>query len=76
VSIDADLKVDGISVQDRFLAPAQIRSLAECASLRRASGDFDAARIGGDRTLQRREDIRGDSICWIAAPLMPAEQTL
>jgi SM-20-related protein len=76
VSIDADLKVDGISVRDRFLAPAQIRSLVECASLRRARGDFDAARIGGDRTLQRREDIRGDSTCWIAAPLMPAEQTL
>jgi len=58
------------------LAPAQIRSLLECASLRRARGDFDAARIGSEQSLRRREDIRGDSICWIAAPLMPAEQTL
>jgi SM-20-related protein len=76
VSIDADLRVDGISVRDRFLVPAQIRSLLECASLRRARGDFGAARIGSEQSLQRREDIRGDSICWIAVPLMPAEQTL
>jgi SM-20-related protein len=76
VSIDADLRVDGISVRDRFLAPLQIRLLVECASLRRARGDFDAARIGSDRSLQRREEIRGDSTCWIAAPLMPPEQIL
>jgi SM-20-related protein len=76
VSIDAGLRVDGISVRDRFLAPSQIRALVDCARLRRARGDFDAARIGSGRRLQRREDIRGDSICWIAPPLWPAEQTL
>jgi SM-20-related protein len=76
VSIDADLRGDGISVRDQFLAPAQIRSLVECAQLRRARGEFDAARIGGNRSLQRREEIRGDSTCWITAPLLPAEQVL
>jgi len=76
VSIHADLGIDGISVRDQFLAPPQIRALLDCASLRRARGDFDAARIGSDRSLQRREDIRGDSTCWITAPLWPAEQTL
>ena len=76
MSIDADLTHDGLSVRDRFLAPAQVRALAECARLRRARGDFDAARIGGGRSLQRREDIRGDSICWITPPLWPAEQAL
>lgn len=76
VSIDAALSVDGISVRDQFLAPAQIRALVDCARLRRARGDFDAARIGSGQSLQRREDIRGDSTCWITPPLWPAEQTL
>jgi SM-20-related protein len=76
VSIDADLRFDGISVRDQFLAQSQIRALLDCARLRRARGDFEAARIGGGRSLQRREDIRGDSLCWITPPLWPAEQTL
>jgi SM-20-related protein len=76
VSIDGDLRVDGISVRDRFLAPPQIRALRECARLRRTRGDFDAARIGNERSLQRREEIRGDSTCWVTPPLRPAEHTL
>jgi SM-20-related protein len=76
VSIDAGLTHEGLSVRDPFLTPAQVRALAECARLRRARGDFEAARIGGGRRLQRREDIRGDSICWITPPLWPAEQAL
>jgi SM-20-related protein len=76
VSIDAGLTVDGISVRDQFLPPAQIRALVDCAHLRRARDDFDAARIGSGQNLQRREDIRGDSTCWITPPLWPAEQTL
>jgi len=76
VSIDADLGLDGISVRDQFLTTSQIRALADCARLRRARGDFEAARIGSDRSLQRREDIRGDSTCWITPPLWPAEQAL
>ncbi|HMD29890.1 MAG TPA: 2OG-Fe(II) oxygenase [Steroidobacteraceae bacterium] len=74
--IDADLKADGLSVQDRFLGPSRIRALADCAQLRRARGDFTAARIGNDASLQRREEIRGDSTCWIAPPLLPAERAL
>ena len=76
MSIDAALSVDGISVRDQFLAPSQIHALIDCVRLRRARGDFDAARIGRGQNLQRREDIRGDSTCWIAPPLWPAEQTL
>lgn len=76
MSIDAGLTHEGLSVWDPFLTPAQVRALAECARLRRARGDFEAARIGGGRRLQRREDIRGDSICWITPPLWPAEQAL
>jgi SM-20-related protein len=76
VSIDAELTADGVSVRDDFLAPSQIAALADCAKLRRARGDFKPARIGGDDKRQRREDIRGDSTCWLAAPLLPAEQTL
>lgn len=68
--------VDGVSVRDEFLTPSEIRALAQCAQLRRRRGGFAAARIGGERSLQRREEIRGDSICWITAPLMPAERGL
>jgi SM-20-related protein len=76
VSIEAALRVDGISVRDQFLEPSQIRTLVDCARLRRARGDFDAARIGNGQSLRRREDIRGDSTCWVTPPLWPAEQTL
>lgn len=74
--IEAGLMPTGVVVQDEFLAPAQVHALLQCAHTRRARGDFAPARIGNDRTLRRREDIRGDSTCWIAAPLMAAEATL
>jgi len=75
MSIDAGLRADGIAVQDQFLASSQVRSLLECAHLRQARGDFDPARVGG-RGPQRREEIRGDSTCWIIPPLLPAEEFL
>jgi SM-20-related protein len=67
------LRADGISVSDGFLPPSAVRALADCAALRRARGDFVEARIGADRGLQRREDVRGDLICWLAGALFPAE---
>lgn len=70
------LCTSGISVEDRYLAPAQIRALADCALARRARGDFAEARIGADRGVQRRAEIRGDLTCWIAPPLLPPEQVL
>ena len=76
VSIDAGPTIDGISVRDRFLAPVRVRDLVDCAKLRRERGDFAAARIGGGGGLQRRAEIRGDSICWIVPPLLPAERIL
>jgi SM-20-related protein len=76
VSEHVDPWVSGVSIRDQFLAPAQIRSLVECAHLRRARLGFEPARIGSDRGLQRREEIRGDSICWITPPLLPAEKVL
>ena len=78
--IDAALAADGVCVQDQFLAPSQVHSLTEVARVRRGRGDFAAARIGssgsGSGGVQRREEIRGDSICWIVPPLLPAEQYL
>jgi len=76
VSIDAALKLDGIAVRDEFLATATIRALLGSAHLRRERGDFHAAHIGGGAGVQRREEIRGDFTCWIAAPLLPAEEAL
>ena len=76
VSADAGLSHDGVSVRDGFVTPSEVRALTECASLRRRRGGFSAARIGGEHSLQRREEIRGDSICWITAPLLSAERAL
>ena len=76
MSADAALTVDGVSVRDEFLTPCEIRALAQCAQLRRRRGDYAAARIGSERSLRRQVEIRGDSICWITAPLMPAERAL
>ncbi len=73
---DAGLMADGVVIRDQFLAPSRVRALLDCAHSRRERGDFDPARIGSDRTLQRREDIRGDSICWMAPPLLAAETAL
>jgi SM-20-related protein len=70
------LRADGIAVRDRFLEASLIEALSECAGARRDRGDFTPARIGAGRVLQRREDIRGDSICWLEEPLFPAEREL
>jgi SM-20-related protein len=67
------LRADGIAVSDGFLPPFDVGALAECAALRRARGEFLEARIGADSSLQRREDVRGDLICWLAGALLPAE---
>jgi SM-20-related protein len=76
VSLSADLIGRGISIQDDFLSPAQVRDLIDCLETRRARGDFAPARIGAGQSLQRREDIRGDSICWMNPPLLAAETRL
>jgi SM-20-related protein len=76
VSSSADLIGRGISIQDDFLSPARVQDLVECLEARRARGDFVPARIGAGQSLQRREDIRGDSICWMNSPLLAAETRL
>jgi SM-20-related protein len=68
-----ELRAAGISVSDGFLAPLDVHALAHCAALRRSRGEFVAARVGADSSLQRREDVRGDLICWLAGALFPAE---
>ncbi len=70
------LRADGIAVRDGFLDAPQVKALIECAAVRRDRGEFAHARIGAGRLLQRRPDIRGDSICWLEEPLMPAERSL
>ena len=75
-SLCPDLQAHGIAIRDRFLAPTQVRSLVECARARGERGEFGAARIGVQGALQRREEIRGDSTCWLAEPLFPAERTV
>lgn len=76
MAAEAGLCVDGVAVRDEFLPAVRIRALARCAELRRGRGEFSPARIGGGRSVQHRGEIRGDSICWIASPLMAAERAL
>jgi SM-20-related protein len=71
----ADLFANGLAVRDGFLSPARLRGLIGCAELRRARGDFAAARVGADHRLQQR-DIRGDSTCWLSEPLFADERGL
>lgn len=70
------LRADGIAVRDGYLSASQVKALIECAAARRDRGEFAYARIGAGRSLQRRPDIRGDSICWLEEPLLPAERSL
>jgi SM-20-related protein len=73
VTLSTELAERGISVQDEFLTAAQVAELSDCLEARRARGEFTAARIGAGQTLQRRQDIRGDFICWLDEPLFAAE---
>jgi SM-20-related protein len=70
------LRADGIAVRDGFLSPPQLRALAVCAETRRARGDFAPARIGAGPRLERRDEIRGDSIAWLTRAEFPAETEL
>ena len=71
-----DLRSGGMAVRDGFLGSSAWRALAACAATRRGRGDFAAARVGAGRTLERREDIRGDFTCWLAPPLFDPEVRL
>lgn len=71
-----ELRTDGISVSDGFVPTPAVRALADCAALRRSRGEFLGARIGADSNLQRREDVRGDLICWLTGEQFPAETQL
>lgn len=75
-AIHIDLTSDGIAVRDRFLPGSGMCALIECAHRRRERGEFGAARVGTGSQRQRREEIRGDSTCWVAEPLFDAERSL
>jgi SM-20-related protein len=68
-----ELRAGGVAVRDRFLSSLEVRALAGCINARRERGDFVEARVGADRHLQRRAEIRGDSICWLTDPEFAAE---
>lgn len=76
VSASADLKLRGISIQDRFAAPDEVQALRECSNARESRGDFAAARVGSSGTEQRQEAVRGDFTCWLREPLFPCERAL
>ena len=73
---DIDLRTRDFAVRDEFLTPQQVGALVSCAEMRRERGDFVAARIGAPRALERRAEIRGDSICWLTEPLFAPEREL
>jgi SM-20-related protein len=72
----ADLSRNGIAVRDHFLTQSQVNALNRCARARQERGDFVPARIGAHARALRRAEIRGDSICWLAEPLLPPEREL
>ncbi len=76
MGISENLSATGIAVQDGYLDAARVRALRECLQERRDRGDFAAARIGRDATLQNNPAVRGDRTCWLSEPLYPAERDL
>jgi SM-20-related protein len=76
MGISEDLGATGIAVQDGFLDAAQVRALRDSLHERRTRGDFSAARIGSDATLQENPAVRGDRTCWLCEPLFVAEREL
>jgi SM-20-related protein len=75
-AIAATLCRESIAVRDEFLDPPGVAALAECAAARAARGEFTPARIGPGPAARRHEAIRGDSICWLTAPLFAPESQL
>jgi len=65
-----------VAVHDGFISAQRVGELIRCAGRRRERGDFAVARIGADRRLQMRDDIRGDRTCWFAEPLFEEERAL
>jgi SM-20-related protein len=70
------LRSDGIAVRDAFLSASEVSALIICAEARRMRGDFAPARIGAKHKLERRAEIRGDSICWLTEAEFDAEAHL
>jgi SM-20-related protein len=70
------LLAENLVVHDGYVDATQVRALVACARRRHARGEFAPARIGAAQGLERREDVRGDSTCWLAPPLDEAEAAL
>ena len=71
-----DLLWCGLAVHDHFISEQRVGELIRCAGRRRDRGEFAGARIGAERQLRLRDDIRGDRTCWFAAPLFEEERAL
>ncbi|HEX4242667.1 MAG TPA: 2OG-Fe(II) oxygenase [Steroidobacteraceae bacterium] len=67
------LAAEELAIQDGFLTPAASRELVSCI---RERGELAPARVGGPGAARRSTEIRGDSVCWIEAPLLAAEERL
>ncbi len=74
--LSKELSENGIAVRDDYLPAAQVGALLECLRARHARGEFAAARVGANQTLQHDPAVRGDSTCWLCDPLSCAEQSL
>jgi SM-20-related protein len=72
----ASLAAEELAIQDGFLTPAASRELVSCIRERDERGELAPARVGGPGAARRRTEIRGDSVCWIEAPLLAAEERL
>jgi SM-20-related protein len=76
MQVSKELGAAGFAVRDHYLRPLEVGALLDCAHVRRARGEFSAARVGAAATLQRDPAVRGDRTCWLNEPLFPAERSL
>jgi SM-20-related protein len=72
--IAATVCTEGLSIQDDFPGEPLQRELMACAWQRYGRGEFAPARVGGGEHARRIDAVRGDAICWLSAPYLPAEQ--
>ncbi|HLW24885.1 MAG TPA: 2OG-Fe(II) oxygenase [Steroidobacteraceae bacterium] len=76
-AIDVSALVRGeVLVCDGFLSALQVEALRASARARQSRGEFRPGRIGAPHELERRSELRGDSICWLEPPLGRAEDAV
>jgi len=70
------LAAPGYGVDRGFAEPRLVGALVEDLERRDRAGEFRAAAVGAGPNRAVRPQVRGDRICWLAAPACDAEREI